>query len=654
MQQQYHARDLVDHYTESDIWNLPEGKHTVIFDDGKLEMPLNRIIFSHYYWRLHREFPGAPIKTSHAMTMQYVSSTHLTLGAKIFWDVYNGTRTRSKNLIWDMSKIMYEIGNAIYNMVCTRLSSQVTTASIYDVIDVLEEPRVCEAKDKYAKVVAETNYDGPTVENAIKETHQAVEEVLYGDDAGTLKGNNIRKLCRSRIVNKGQMLQLVGPRGFVNEVNGDVFKYPVDVGYAEGMFNLYDSAIESRSASRSLFMNTDPLRKSEYFNRRMQLLCSVIHSVKGTSCKGFVTVPYLVQAENKELLRGKFHMVGGQAEPIWGNIKPLVGRVIQLRSMLGCNNKDPQTVCRTCLGWSANIIPPKTNIGYALTTELCAVISQLMLSTKHYEASSASKELELDVTGRMWFRKGRTDQSKIYLKKDMVKKNPIIRLDLDSVKLLNQILNVDVSELPASRITNCSSIAIVASNDEGAPIGPLDIAHLELSGSGVSLSSDVLQYLKDHGWTSTSSYIEFRLDKWDIDKPLFNTPRRGDNIFLFMKEVESFIVPGKESERCITEYHSRGQALSEFVLLLSKCLNFNIVEAEIFIRACMKMGGDEKDFRLPRANEEFEFVNATKCLSYRSLTSMLAFEHQTRYIFDPDWFLPKPRMKHMMDDFLKH
>lgn len=647
---EYNATDLVN-FTEEQIWQLPFGIHKVQFADGIVEVESRRIIISHFYWKLFREFPGCQIQQRHVLSKKFESNTHQNFGSLIFWDVYNGIRVKNERTVWNMSKVFYQITNDIYNATCTQLSKYVTSASLHDIIELLNVPRIVDAKAECKRIVEECNYSEKETEVAIANVHSVVKDVLYGKN-NEIVNNGIKKMCTANIVSARQMVQLVGPRGFVHDINGRVFKIPIMAGYAEGLTTLYDSAIESRSAARALFMHTDPLQQSEYFNREMQLLCSVIHSIEGESCSGYATVPRLVEENDLQLLKGKYHMVDNEPVMIWDTIDPLVGKIIHLRSITGCGNHNTQTVCKTCVGWSATVLQPETNVGYALVTILCAIISQLMLSTKHYEASVGSQQLEMNEKMSKWIRISRGDTSKILFQKNILKRNPIIRLDIDSVKQLNNILSVDVSELPPSRITNIKVFGIVEGDLKGEPLGPFEDIKTTIAGQGIFLSSEVLQHLKSKGWVSHPKYIEFQLKDWPHDVPVFGTPRLGDNIHLFLKEVKSFIMPTKESEISITDYLTRGAALSDFINLLRKRLNFNIIQVEIFVRACMTIDGSNKEYNLPRPDQGFKFMSAKHCLYNRSLTTLLAYETQAAAIIDPDWYRETSRVTHMLDNIL--
>ena len=662
---QFNAQTVVDTMFENDIWSIPEGIHEVTFADGNISMSHKQIIHSHYYWRMFRDYPGAPMLMEHAITEMYTADTHLGHMAKVFNYVLANTTVdrlssqkrytdkRSKkvdDLRWRMSETAYKITNDVYNMQCTRISEYVTSVCAYDLLEIYFDPRMVEARRVYHETLDRDGYADSVVEGATKLAHAVVVEVLYGDVV--IPGNGVRKLTRPGIVNRGQVVQLMGPRGNVSDSNGTIFPYPISNGYFAGMDTNYASATESRSATRALCMTTGPLQDSEYFNRRMQLLNSTVDNIEHDTCKGFVTLPILVGSDDAQLLRGKYHMVNDVPVLLWEpeEIHALAGTVIEMRSMTGCGNKDVQTVCKTCLGWAHNIIPPGTNLGFALTAEFCKVLSQLMLSTKHYESSVYASDISLSDTGGTWLQRTKVDPSKLMVKRVRLKRSPVVRLPLSAVGQLNKILTVDVSDLPASRITECKSVAFTTT-DKNGDISPFwEEFDLSLGGTGVHLSTEALTFLKLNGWRSNTNHIEFSLEGWDPKHPLFRTPRRGDNIQMFLKEFVSFIMPAKESERSITEFRTRSQALSELVSLSRTRLSFNIVQIEVFIRSCMVVS--KTHLALPHPSQDFVFVSSKDILRGRNLSTMLAYEGQYKELLDPKWYDHDSGMRGMLDNVI--
>ena len=649
----FKALDLL-HFTEDQIWAIPDNSYAVEFADTAITMTNRQIHFSWYYWRFYKDFPGVPMIAAGALNKMYSVKTHRELGGILIWHIKHNYSNQYPELLWDIAKCFLDITNDIYNMSCIRLSRFVTSASIHDLIELLDEPTIVEAKANYRRLVVESNYDENIVGKAIENVHNIVGNVLY-TEPNYLKHNGIKQLCFTGIVNKGQMVQLIGPRGYVQDIDAEVFPYPIDNGYSEGLNTLYDATTESRSASRAIMMNVEPLQQSEWFNREVQLLMSSIHSVtkEPCGCSGYVTIKWTVEEDDLSLLKGKYYMHDNDPVLIWDTVAHLVGKVLDIRSITGCGNADVQTVCHICLGWSHNIIPPGTNVGYALTTALCAMISNRIMSTKHYEVSSSSMALELPLSARTFIRYNSKHKSKLFLADEAINHKVLIRIDIKFVSRLSQINHIDVSELSPARMTSIPVVHMVYLDSEGNPIGAFESIKLEVSGVGVHLTTDILHYLKKNGWTSHKNYIEFTLSGWKAGKAIFGIPRKGDNIYLFLNDVKLFIKPNSTSDTKITNFKTRSAALSEFVQLLKRRLDINLPQAEIFIRGCMAVSGSNKDYRLPHPSQtNWEFVGLKQLLFHRSIAGMLAYQEQLPQLLDPYWYTTENNTTHLLDAIL--
>ena len=277
----------------------------------------------------------------------------------------------------------------------------------------------------------------------------------------------------------------------------------------------------------------------------------------------------------------------------------------------------------------------------------------VLLSTKHYESSNASQSFELTDRHSMWIRTCNTDKGHVLLQKNVIRKNPIIRISVDDVKHLNNILSADIEDIAYFRISNVTAFAIAPGSLDGVPTGPFEELKTIISGKGIFISTEVLEYIKENGWKSNSKYIEFQLINWHIEDPIFRTPRLADNIYLFLKEVKGFLIPSKSSEVNITQFTNRGQALQELVNILRKRMNFNLPQAEILIRSCMTVNGSGNNYKLPHTSDPIEFMNARDCLTNSSLTTLLAYEVQTNVILDTEWYKDNKRAKHMLDELLE-
>lgn len=646
-------KDLVFKIKINDIWEWPEKTYAVMFDNGPLQLTKIQLVISWYYWRMYKVFPAAPRLLEVVVPKDFTSETHRIIGGFLVWTIKNNSPVDYN--VWVISKVFYEVTNDLHNMCCLRLPEYVTSGSIHDLIEIIEEEEIAAAKAKYREIVETCNYNNFITPKEIAKVHKTVWSVL--SNPVKLQGNDVKKLIMAGLVNKGQMLQLIGPRGYVTDVDGTPFPYPIDNGYFEGLTTLYDASIESRSASRAMMMTTAPLEDSEYLNRSIQLAATTIldyEHLGSCGCSGYVTVPYLVQAGDDLILRGKYYMKEGIPKLIWNNTSELEGTIIDIRTITGCGMENTQKVCNICLGWYTNIIPPETNLGYALATPINAKISQFMLSTKHYEGSSQTKTIELNSCSSKWFTVDNKNKDTLLFTDFAGKNTVIMRIDIRYVASLSQILHIDIDELPLSRITSMPVIGVTLADKEGNQIGPFDQLGLDVSGTGVYLTADVLSHLKLNGWDSGKGYVEFKLEKWGTTLPVFHIPKKSDSIMVFFKDVSGFLKAQTTSRSKITDYKTRAGALVELIAILRTRINdFNIVQAEILIRTLMVTSYPNASYRLPHPSQDFHFMDLDNVITNRSLTSLFAFENQHRNFLNISWHNSENLTEHMLDGILE-
>lgn len=653
----YHVWDLIQ-MSEEDIWQLPHRNYTVIFSDKEITLTGRQIILSWYYWDMFRMFDTAPVTSKCCVSSRFHSTLPRKLGGELIWHIYDYLEP-SGTSIWPITEKFCRVNNNIYNMSCVKLQEYVTSVSLHDVIEILSDPDLLEAKRQYRVVEDAPRYNELAFQNAIENIYKVLNDIMYSRPE-YMSSNGIKKLAMLGLLNKGNMNQFAGIRGYCSDVEKSVFHLPIGTCFAEGMNNLYDLGVESRSASTADMMAEEPLEQSEYFNRRIQLATSVILGVDNThkSCTGFLTVPYLVFGNDYTLLKGKYHMVNGVPELIWDSIDHLVGKVIHLRSLLACGCRNVQYVCPTCLGKVAVVVPPETNLGFMLSTILCSAISQIILSTKHYLGSSSNKQFVLNMLQEKWFRINPKTPNDIYLRDD-IQKNITLELDSKALQHLDQINHIDVRELSPPTISQFTTLLISMLDKDGEVVGEYDILRFDLNGGQLHLTHDFLEYIKLNGWNTSKKTTMFNLSEWNTHKPIFGIPRKSDDIMSFFEVVKSFMDPEKETRVKVTDYATRGQALTEMITLLRRRLNettgesFNIIQVESFLRAAMMVNFNKREYRLPHPSEEFQFVKLRQAIMYRSFTSMLAYQGQYESILSTHWQTDVPETDHMMDNILE-
>jgi hypothetical protein len=663
MVKEINASEFVYNCTQTQVWDLPEEWYNVVFSDQTILMHKNQIIGSWYYWEVYRHYPVMPIHSKGAITKFFKAKDHLEILGFIHWEIYNFNTLTLDISVWDISGTVVEASNRLFNMTCYCLVEWMPMGSMHDVYEIIKHPEVLEAKRICQEKVVESDYDENVTASAISEMESKLRVLLY-ENPELMPFNEIKRMATMGLVNENQLFQLIGWRGRSKDINDEVFHYPVEYGYGEGIQDLYALAIESRDAANAKVMQNTPLQISEYFNRKTQIAAAVIARCIGKvpfrpleygGCTGYETVPLLVTEDIASIFHGKFHMVEGKPILIWNDTDKYVGQIIHVRSTTGCGSPNVQEVCHICAGWSSLIMPPIKNFGYKVSSESGKIMTSKILSTKHLTRSAISSKFALDSIASKWFTVRPKVSDHLYLNADQAKYDLVFRISMEYVKRISQIQHISVNQLLPTNITDIPQFQISRVSKDGMVEGLADVIKLELGGSGVSLSLEMLNYIKQHGYSigKGNGYIEFVVKKWDIKHPMFITPNKGENVMTGFNELKSFL-EGKQdrANARISNYRSRAAAISEFIKIMQSGAGgtYNLTHLEIIIRSLMIVDSDDpKNFKLPLAGEPIKFGNLKQVIFNRSLGMMLPLERQFENLSNLSFLDNNPQTDHSMD-----
>ena len=641
----YHARDLAA--TDVDeLWQLPDGPMKVIFDDGVLETNSRATIYSAYMWGLYTLYPKTPALMAHHLGDKRVgSTTHLDLLGRVMWDCYDAYEAdvplaERRAFIESLSRYVYQATNRIYNDFTYRLESYVRTLSILDFIDVIHHPAIKAANDK-----VQPN------QRSIDHTYTVIGQVLK--DPRELIGNPVANAAKNGLVSLGQINQCVGPRGFVTDVDSNIFREPILTGFVQGLRSLYGSMIESRSAAKSLTFTEEPLQKTEYFNRRLQLLAATLKWVELGDCGSTTYLSWRVH-NNKDLkaIAGKYYLTDKGLQRVKETDHFLVGELIQLRTVLHCLHPKADTICATCFGDLALSVPDFTNIGHVSATALCEQASQRVLSVKHEDKSSSVGAIELSEYDQQYIRIG-SDPNTIKLSDRLENRRVLLTINAKEAEHISDVHYMeDVRERPTSMISNLTEVqlTIISKNREESVIVPVS-----MGARHSSMTHDLLEYAKKHGWTltPTGNYC-IDLSQWDNELPLFVLPLKHMNMLDYMATIETFLKASSEGGPLTTlkDFDTPEAALAEFFSLVSSELVVNIAHLEVLVKVAMIRSSRYRDYRIPHEGNAVEFGAFNTTMANRSLSAAMAYQDHKRVLDNPATFLITERPDHPLDYML--
>lgn len=638
------ARDLVK-MTVDEVWELPDGPMKLQFDDGVIETNTRATIFSRYIWEIHRTYPKTPLKMSHHIRDNRLgSSTHIDLLSAAAWDCYDAYLDKGGVDTEVLSKMAYDITNRIYNDTSRRLEEYVTSISILDFLDVMDHPII----DQANRLVRPSR---ETTEHTIERTYDIIKKVLM--DPNELKTNGVAKAAKSGLVSMGQILQCVGPRGNATDIDSHIFKNPILKGFAHGITSLEDGMKESRSASKALFFTKDPMAKSEYFNRNVQLSAATLSNLHRVDCGSKAYIPFTVKPGDLHDLQG-IHYWDAEAKKlktVRTSDKQLLGKTIQMRSVFTCRHPDPYGVCVVCFGELGLSVPNDTNIGHLCSSELQSQVGQRILSTKHEDGSATVEDLVLSDYDRRYLRTGSVNNV-LHIAEALVGKKFSIQISEEEADTLNDLIHVkDVKTLIPSRISEISTLLFVIDHGDKTESAPVIVS---LGNRLSSLTWAALDYIKRVGWTTTiEGRYSIDMSGWNKKDPLLELPLKHFSTVDYMKTIEAMIKGNsRKGMLSLMDYETPSAALMGFHDLVSSKLRVNISHLQTIILSTMIRSDEERDYRLPMPRESGKFGAYTRIMALRSLSAMMAYQGQAAVIFSPESYVITNRPKHPLDDLL--
>ena len=649
MNTHFQARQLLA-LSEQALWDMfnqypIDSAITVEFDDVIFPTRIPETILSHYFWKLHREYPKIPLNSFHHLgSLNFNTDVFPKLFTKIVEDIIS---VYQDDVDLDaLAKLIYATGNDLHNMVVVRLPEYVETMDATDYIDVLYSPDIMAAREKCIS-------DGSP--RAIRELYKRIPEIVGDQDY--MPTNALANTMRIKASSQGQLNQCVGIRGYVTDIDSTMFRRPIMDCFGTGINDVADFAIESRSASKALLFQKDPIRETEYFNRRLQLLNQTVRYIEKGDCGTPYTLSWHVQPGDLNALNGTWYYdEDGKLDTIKPKSlksKSLEGKTIRIRSPLMCAHKHRGAICETCLGLLSKTLPRGTNIGHVAAYTMGEKMTQTVLSIKHLDGSTEIKEISLDKTDLEYIRLSSTQKELIkFLPKLEGYDNIHILLPVDGVANFAQAMVTEkMSELSIYKISSLMQIGIRYDHKDTTIV---DWVTVSGPSRPSSLTIPFLKHIKEVGYRQDDAkYIEVPLRGWDFSKAAFQLPPKQINMLDFMKQFSNMLECGpKEGVKRGLDPSNPDDIVTYLRILLefsSQYINIHLMYLQITTLALLVRNVDEGDYRLAEDPYKREFASAVSIMHYRSIGPALAYEEQASVLLNTKSFDRKNRVPHPMD-----
>lgn len=639
------------------LWDNLRGEFALVFEDGEIQTNYKETIYSAYGWRtFHLNYPLTPfLKKHHVKTIiknnRLGGKTHLELLGSMMWDTHDTCEKNGSVDRDELSRLIYVATNIMYNDLSLRLESHVLSLDITDFLEITEHEDVADL----------LNNTEPT-QQYIGKAYSALNILIYDDVK--LLNNPISKAVKAGVVNKNQVMQCVGPRGFLTDIDSVIFPVPVMRGYVKGLRLLHDSLVESRSAAKSLYFSKDPLQDAEYFSRRLQLLCQIVENLHHTDCGSQDYLLWHVKfpvSENGVItyLGDLRYLVGknyldeetNTIKAIKSSDSHLYGKTIKLRSVIsGCNHPDPHGVCSVCFGELSLSVPKNTNLGHMCSTSMTQKTSQSVLSVKHLDSNSVVEGIVLNNESKR-FLKTSFDLNSYLLKPEL--ENTGIKLNFNSTRatgLTDIHLVENIEDLFITRVSEIDQIGIIT-NIEGA-VNVIEV-NVNINDRYASLTHDFLKFIKKKGWLvdEQNNYI-IDLNGWDYSKPILTLPQKHYNMSSHSQGIATIIESKVDDTIERSKNSSPAATIVELFDLVNNKLDVNLAVLEIILYSAMIVSPEKNDYRLPKPWTDKGLGVASVIIPKRSLSAAFAYEYHRNTIVNPSSFFNEHRASHIMDAFV--
>lgn len=556
------ARNLLKLSTQ-ELWGKLAGMFILTFDDGEVITNDRETVYSSYVWDMHRQYPDTPLLVKHHLQTltskkRLGTDTHLKLLNAALWSVYD-TYVHSvpdkTQLLDTLAKRVYEISNEMYNDLSYRLEEYVTSLDITDFVNVTTHPTLVKAMD-----------ESPNTQDGIDGVYKTIQNLFKTEPSFQM--NPLVKAINSGLANKGQALQCVGPRGFLTDIDSNIFRTPIKRGFTHGIRSMYDFSIETRSAAKSLIYSTEPLQQSEYFSRRQQLVCMNVRHLHTGDCGSEKYLSWLVRdarfsnesAEESADINDQFDENGEEANKVANRYQSdlttiagkyyldeatntlkvvhvtdthLYGKTIKMRSPIaGCNHPDPYGICEVCYGETALAIPANSNLGHITCVSMTGVLGQNILSTKHFDGSSVVEGIVLDQFQKKYLNAPVNGNS--YFLNDTIKKSKKVKFVFrakDATGLTDIELVSNISKLSLARVSEFETVGLhITDRQDNTEEVSLDV---HINNRLSSMSYDMLDYVRSKKWEVVNNdFYSVDMSEWDYKKPILVLPLRHFNMNL--------------------------------------------------------------------------------------------------------------------------
>jgi len=639
------ARRLMD-FSPDDFNNRLKSSLIVVYDDDvEVRHTSRELTVNRYMYTLLELFPDMRILSKYSIHNYYVAGCYVAntinkameaILADIVAKYVNVHHDRK--LLEPVYERMYLIMEDIYNNVIYNHLEYVSSLCIKDFLQIQMVPRLIAAIDN-----VRVKRDLESVNN----TYDVLDDVIHNEPG--LENNPIAKGYISGTISANQVKQLLGSRGFVTEIDSTIFKYPIASSFVLGLSDMYEIAAESRSGAKALYLSNRAIRISEYFAREMQLTTMGVEALVDGDCGNKEFLEWTVSEDDFKNLIGKRYFEDGVEYIITKDSRDIIGKTINIRTLLRCKLSNKRHICTACFGELSNNVPLHSNIGHISITVLSADISQKILSTKHITTSASTDTIKCIGAMKDYFVAKNNDPRGIYAFRanSISRKRSTYRLHIpqDQGYGIKDITpTTDVRKLNLARITKLRYIYLSIEDPTGTNTIPLEIGTNTRPGF---LSADFLEYVKVHGYDlDAADRITIELSDWAPGVPVIGLPQVEFSYIDLAKAIKNDFKGMRQDVGTPEAF------LHRIFDLVNAKLNINLALLEVIVYGSLARDVNNSNFDMGRNSDTASPTKMMNTITKRSVGGAYAWEFVKTTLLAPSSYYGNNAVDHPLDVML--
>ena len=664
----YSARKLLSISTQ-EIARIFKGPFILVFDDGEMLTSARETIYSSVFWDFHRLVPELPMLKSHHVrnclgtlaidngswkTQKYYNAKmHNEVGKHIYWAAHAiRNKDRPHRFDKELNRLYFQTINNLYNFLAS-LQGYELSFNDREYLEIRFHPFVDAAQKRLTR-------DPKVISDTTKEVLNFVKTSPDFDN------NSLAKSVRAGLVREMQFMQCILVRGYVEDIDNNIFEEPILHGFLDGLTQ-FENLIESRAATKSLLYNKKVIQFVEYFSRTLQVQAMIVKNLHKGDCGSdsyfrWSIRPTLVDNITGRTIRdcdlknmqGKYYKLNyedKELKVIGPNDNHLVGQSILLRSPLaGCRHGDPHGMCSVCFGALASSYD-EHNLGEQCAAEIAAGQTQNVLSQKHAQSSSVAEPIVITDENRMVFETNAEKDSYILCDKILGKDFSIIVpksecpgfIDLDYVN--------DVVEIGS--ITHASELTAITFVVRNGSFEDSYTVPVSMGSRRSSFSLEMLDYIKKNRPVIKDNNYVINMKNWHSKAPFTTLPLSQESPYERAKRIESLVL-GDAKDAKNRDIIDAPRALAQKLFdMLNTNLSISFSLVEVMIYSLTVRNAATGDYFLPKEGERMDLSVNSSVMSKRSLGGLMAMEDHARVILDPESYDERARLDHTYDVQLK-